>query len=104
MKKYSNYFKICMVLAIATAVCAYIAPLAELCVIMCVVSFLFWYAGIMAPDHEKYKQDYYTEEELRLAIMKACDLMEKGKPWNESCWEGYNLVAKTKKSWSVETD
>ena len=59
-KKYSNYFYKCMILALATAICSYITftmkePSGTLSAILIVITFLFWFAGVMAPDHEKYK-------------------------------------------------
>ena len=102
MKKYSNYYKIMMVIAIISGVLACIVPNSTGAVILSVCSFILWYAGVMAPDNEKYKQHYYTEEELRLGIMNTCDNMEKTKDWNESCWKAFNSVAKVKKDWIMK--
>ena len=43
-----------MIMAIITGVLACIIPVVEGAVILSVTSFIFWYAGIMAPKHEKY--------------------------------------------------
>lgn len=70
MKRYSNYFWICTLTAIAAAICAFIMadeghPTAS--AVLAVVAFIAWYAGIMAPDHEKYKDDTsgMTDEAIR---------------------------------------
>ena len=59
MKKHSSYFWKCMALAIASLVCTVIgfefnSP--TLSAIMFTIGFIFWFAGIMAPDHEKYSK------------------------------------------------
>ena len=55
MKKFSRYFWTMMVLAGASTYCALAVPSATGSAILFVVAFIFWYAGIMAPDNEKYK-------------------------------------------------
>lgn len=35
--------------------CAIIAPLPAVCAVFTTITFVFWFAGVMAPDHEKYK-------------------------------------------------
>jgi len=96
-----------MALAIASLVCGIIGlefDSPTLSALMLTISFIFWFAGVMAPDEEKYAQAYYSEEELRQAVMNACTNMEKGKNWNESCWDAFNSVAKVKKPWLIAED
>ena len=56
MKKYSNYYIICMVLAVMAVFQAIVVPSPTACAIFCTIAFISWYAGVMAPDEEKYKQ------------------------------------------------
>lgn len=59
MKTYSNYYKIMMIIAgicLLLSIMAFRAIQPEWSVISISTSFVFWFAGIMAPDHEKYKQ------------------------------------------------
>lgn len=61
MKKYSFYFWTCMMTAVFSAMCAsifgyYGHPSA--CAVLCVATFISWYAGVMAPDDEKYTEKY----------------------------------------------
>jgi len=59
MKQYSNYFWIMMIVAficLVLSIMAFRAVQPEWSVIAISTSFVFWFAGIMAPDHEKYKQ------------------------------------------------
>ena len=58
MKKLSNYYKFCMLFAVLSAVCAIVAPLPSVCAVFTTITFIFWFAGVMAPDHEKYVSDY----------------------------------------------
>ena len=56
--KYSMYFKIMMIISLfilGCAVEAYLENLPALCAGFIVLSFTFWFGGIMAPDSEKYK-------------------------------------------------
>ena len=56
--KYSNYFKIMMTLSVfflGLAVESYLETMPTLCACFSVLSFIFWFGGIMAPDNEKYK-------------------------------------------------
>lgn len=59
--KYSNYFKVLMMLSLFFAGCAANACLENMptfCAVLCILSFCFWFAGIMAPDSEKYTKEY----------------------------------------------
>jgi len=59
MKQYSNYFWIMMIVALICLVLSIMALRAiqpEWGVIAISSSSVFLFAGIMAPDHEKYKQ------------------------------------------------
>lgn len=62
MKKFSNYYKFCMLFAGLSVVCAILAPLPAVCAIFTTITFVFWFAGIMAPDNEKYS--VYDEEPI----------------------------------------
>ena len=107
MKKYSNYFWKTQVWAIvftALTVWCIVMDAPTTSAIMFAVAFLGWYAGVMAPEEEKYKQTYYSQEDVRQAVMNACDNMEKGMNWNESCWNAYNSVLKVKQPWLISDD
>lgn len=54
MKKYSRYFKILMVLAVLSAICTIVSPLPSVMALFATITFIFWFAGVMAPDDEKY--------------------------------------------------
>ena len=59
MKQYSNYFWIMMVVSfifLVLSIMAFRAEQPEWSVISISAGFVTWFAGIMAPDHEKYKQ------------------------------------------------
>jgi hypothetical protein len=56
MKKYSNYYIICMVIAGMSVFQAIVVPTPDASALFCVIAFICWYAGVMAPDEEKYKQ------------------------------------------------
>jgi hypothetical protein len=60
MKRHSVYFKVMMTIALimlaAFVLLLVLAVLPGLAALFCVFSFITWYAGIMAPDHEKYVQ------------------------------------------------
>jgi hypothetical protein len=56
--KYSNYFKLMMFISLmflGASIEAYLERMPTLCALTSVLTFIFWYAGIMAPDSEKYK-------------------------------------------------
>lgn len=56
-KRYSNYFKECMAVAIVALIGSIILGMigfTALSVAAGVFSFTSWFAGVMAPDHEKY--------------------------------------------------
>ncbi|GEM_PF-4254030 len=59
--KYSFTFKIVMFIGITLgcfAIVAYQEQLPTLCAVMCVVSFFFVWGASMAPDNEKYSDEY----------------------------------------------
>lgn len=59
--KYTTYFKIIMTLSVfflGLSLEAYLETLPTLCAVLGVISFIFWFGGIMAPDSEKYKPEY----------------------------------------------
>ena len=69
-KRYSTYFWICMAIAMISVFCALMlwdnnSPTG--CAIMCVIAFIGWYAAVMAPDHEKYRDSTHgmTDEAIR---------------------------------------
>ena len=58
MKKYSVYFYIMMLLSLLSGLGAY--TLASnmhyaASVVMTTITFIFWFAAVMAPDNEKYR-------------------------------------------------
>ena len=58
MKKYSVYFYTMMTLALLCAIVTYnLATIGygSACAITTVLTFIFWFAGVMAPDNEKYR-------------------------------------------------
>lgn len=55
MKKYSNYFKRMMIYFLVSMILAIFITDPTGSAIMFVLAFVFWYAAIMAPSHEKYK-------------------------------------------------
>ena len=58
MKKYSRYFWMTQLWAVLFAVFAvmcYYMTAPGSCAVMCTLSFIGWYAGVMAPDDEKYQ-------------------------------------------------
>ena len=59
--KYTMYFKIMMTLSVfflGLAVESFLEMLPTMCAILSVISFTLWFAGIMAPDNEKYTLEY----------------------------------------------
>ncbi len=59
--KYTSYFKWMMIaslLFLGTAVEAYLEKAPTICAVLSVISFIFWFGGIMAPDSEKYTKEY----------------------------------------------
>jgi hypothetical protein len=57
--KYSIYFKIMITLSLfflGLSIEAYLENMPTLCAVLSVITFLLGYAGIMAPNSEKYKQ------------------------------------------------
>jgi len=54
MKTYSNYYIGMMLTALISAVLACIIPSITGACILFVTAFITWYAGVMAPKHEKY--------------------------------------------------
>jgi hypothetical protein len=63
MKKFSKYFWTCMVIAIISLVCGVLIAMRSptACAVLTVIAFIAWYAGVMAPDHEKYKAQEFEE-------------------------------------------
>lgn len=62
MKKFSQYFKAMMLLSLVFLVLFVMsmpqfvnAP--EMGAITAIMSFIFWFGGVMAPDHEKYEEN-----------------------------------------------
>lgn len=55
MRKYSNYFKRMMIYFLVLVVGSCIVPSQDLAICMVVLGLIFYYAAIMAPAHEKYK-------------------------------------------------
>ena len=65
MKKYTNYFKSMQMVALAfglTAVSAGYEHLSAICALCTAFWFAFWFAGVMAPDSEKYTPKYLREK------------------------------------------
>ena len=61
MKKYSQYFKNMMITSIVFLILFILCmpqfvDTPEMGAITITLSFVFWFAGIMAPDNEKYKK------------------------------------------------
>ena len=61
MKNYSKYFKAMMLLSLVFVVLFVMSMpqfvnVPELGAITAIMSFTFWFGGVMAPDHEKYQQ------------------------------------------------
>ncbi len=59
--KYTTYFKIMMTLSVfflGLSLEAYLEQLPTLCAVLGVISFTFWFGGIMAPDSEKFTPEY----------------------------------------------
>jgi hypothetical protein len=59
--KYSMYFKIMMTLSVfflGLGIEACLETLPTLCACFIVISFILWFSGIMAPDSEKYSDEY----------------------------------------------
>jgi len=61
MKSYSQYFKVMMLLSLVFVVLFVLCMpqfvnVPELGAITAVMAFVFWFAGVMAPDHEKYEE------------------------------------------------
>jgi len=65
MKKFSNHYKFCMLFAGLSVVCAILAPLPSICAIFTTTTFIFWFAGVMAPDNEKYAEHIHKENKHR---------------------------------------
>jgi hypothetical protein len=62
--KYSNYYRGLMMISLffmGCAVEAYYEFMPQLCAVFCVLSFILWFGGIMAPNNEKYTQEYYEK-------------------------------------------
>jgi hydrogenase/urease accessory protein HupE len=58
MKKYSSYFYTMMVLALIGWFAGYTLVTTVnygASAVMFVIGFIFWFAGVMAPDNEKYR-------------------------------------------------
>jgi uncharacterized membrane protein HdeD (DUF308 family) len=59
MKKYSSYFWSMMITSVLTGALGVILIAhnhAGACAVMVSLSFVFWFAGMMAPNSEKYKR------------------------------------------------
>lgn len=59
MKKYSQYFKNMMTTSVVFLILfipCMISNSPTLGAITIVMSFIFWFVGVMSPDHEKYKE------------------------------------------------
>jgi len=58
--KYTNYFKIMICISLFLIGVAIVAcPMSPgLCAVCAVMSFIFWFVAVMAPDHEKYTPEY----------------------------------------------
>ena len=59
MKKYTGYFYTVMCLALIGWFAGYVLVTTVnygASVVMFTIGFVFWFAGVMAPDNEKYKQ------------------------------------------------
>lgn len=59
--KYSTYFKIMMILSVfflGLSIESFLENMPSLCAVLSVLTFLLWYAGVMAPDSEKYTKEY----------------------------------------------
>ena len=63
MKRFSDYFKIMMLISLIMLVCFILSTpqifdmpdsVGSACATF---AFIFWFAGVMAPDHEKYKEN-----------------------------------------------
>ena len=50
MKKFSNYYKFCMIFTALSALCAMLAPNPQACAIFATIALIFWFA----PKHQKY--------------------------------------------------
>jgi len=62
MEKYSGYFKVMMLLSLLFMVLFVMSMpqfvnVPELGAITAIMSFTFWFGGVMAPDHEKYEEN-----------------------------------------------
>jgi len=61
MKKHSQYFKTMMLLSLLFVVLFVLSMpqfvnVPEMGAITAIMAFVFWFGGIMAPDHEKYEE------------------------------------------------
>ena len=59
--KYTNYFRGMMIASLfflGCAVEAFLEMFPTMCAILSVISFTLWFAGVMAPDSEKYTPEY----------------------------------------------
>ena len=59
--KYTNYFRGMMVVSfffLGFSLVSYQEGIPTLCAVLGVISFTFWYGGIMAPDSEKFTPEY----------------------------------------------
>lgn len=59
--KYTNYFRGMMIVSFffgGFSLVSYQEGLPTLCAVLGVISFIFWYGGIMAPDSEKFTPEY----------------------------------------------
>jgi hypothetical protein len=59
MKKFSSYFKAMMMVSLFLLVCFILSMpqfinVPNVGAACATFSFIFWFAGVMAPDHEKY--------------------------------------------------
>lgn len=63
MKKFSNYFKTMMMFSIIMVVCFILSTPqvfnlpSEAGAASATFAFIFWFVAMMAPDHEKYKEN-----------------------------------------------
>lgn len=59
--KYTNYFRGMMIASLfflGLSITSFQENMPSLSAVLSVLTFLFWYAGVMAPDNEKYTQEY----------------------------------------------
>lgn len=59
MKRYSNYvigMFIASLFFLGLSIEAGLENMPSGCAVLIIISFCLWYVGVMAPDHEKYKE------------------------------------------------